>query len=156
LQFGTKTLFALLGQATLFVAQTLHDLAQTAELHRRSRRPGRRLLLLGGLLLVVDHLELALASPAGSEDARNLARGVELTRDQVRNSPDIDADKPVTRQKETTYFDYYGYPRYWTGPYVWGLHPTTLPPPVAPNSAVMDQATQATLDRRARERDRED
>ena len=39
--------------------------------------------LLSGLLLVVDHLELALASPAESEDAQNLARGVELTRDQL-------------------------------------------------------------------------
>ncbi len=39
--------------------------------------------LLSGMLLVVDHLELALSSPAESDDARALARGVELTRDQV-------------------------------------------------------------------------
>jgi len=39
--------------------------------------------LLSGLLLVVDHLELALKSPAGSEDAQALARGVGLTLDQL-------------------------------------------------------------------------
>ena len=35
---------------------------------------------------------------------------VELTRRQVKDSPDIDTDKPVTRQHETTLFDYFGYP----------------------------------------------
>jgi molecular chaperone GrpE len=39
--------------------------------------------LLGGMCLVVDHLELALRSPATGEEARALARGVELTLSQL-------------------------------------------------------------------------
>lgn len=38
---------------------------------------------------------------------------VELTRDQVRNSPTIDADKPVSRQHEVDLFEYYGWSPYW-------------------------------------------
>lgn len=45
---------------------------------------------------------------------------VSLTREQVKNGPDIDTDKPVSRQHETQYFDYYGYPYYWIGPSMWG------------------------------------
>jgi uncharacterized protein YrrD len=48
---------------------------------------------------------------------------VALTREQVRNSPGIDSDKPVSRQYEAEYSDYYGYPYYWAGPLAWGsLH----------------------------------
>jgi hypothetical protein len=43
-----------------------------------------------------------------------------LTKEQIRNSPDIDTDKPVSRQHETQYFDYYGYPYYWGGRSMWG------------------------------------
>jgi sporulation protein YlmC with PRC-barrel domain len=38
-----------------------------------------------------------------------------LTREQVRNSPDIDTDLPVSRQHELDYYRYYGYPHYWGG-----------------------------------------
>lgn len=48
---------------------------------------------------------------------------VRLTREQVKNSPDIDTDKPVSRQHERAYFDYYGYPYYWAGPLRWGAMP---------------------------------
>lgn len=53
-----------------------------------------------------------------------------LTKEQIRNSPGIDSDKPVSRQHETEYFNYYGYPYYWGGPGLWGAtaypvgHPT--------------------------------
>lgn len=48
---------------------------------------------------------------------------VELSREQVRKSPDIDTDKPVSRQNETSIYDYYGYPYYWSGPFLWGPVP---------------------------------
>lgn len=38
---------------------------------------------------------------------------VSLTRTQVENSPDVDTQKPVSRQHEAEYFGYYGYPYYW-------------------------------------------
>ncbi|HWK51342.1 MAG TPA: PRC-barrel domain-containing protein, partial [Steroidobacter sp.] len=35
---------------------------------------------------------------------------VALTREQVRNSPGVDSEQPVSRQYEAEYSDYYGYP----------------------------------------------
>jgi uncharacterized protein YrrD len=45
---------------------------------------------------------------------------VSLTKSQVENSPSTEVDKPVERQYEEEYSQYYGYPYYWTGPYRWG------------------------------------
>ena len=36
-----------------------------------------------------------------------------LTRERVKDSPNIDLDKPVSRQYEREYFRYYGWPYYW-------------------------------------------
>ncbi len=44
---------------------------------------------------------------------------VKLNLEQVKASPPIDTDKPVSRQHEEQYFDYYGYPYYWTDPSLW-------------------------------------
>jgi uncharacterized protein YrrD len=43
-----------------------------------------------------------------------------LTREQVRNSPSIDTDKPVSRQHEAEFYRYYGYPYYWGSSGFWG------------------------------------
>ena len=53
---------------------------------------------------------------------------VSLTRAQVVQSPDIDTDKPVSRQQEMGYFGYYGYGAYWGGGGLWGagLYPDVL------------------------------
>jgi hypothetical protein len=40
---------------------------------------------------------------------------VNLTRDQVEQSPPAETDKPVSRQWETDYHDYYLWPYYWGG-----------------------------------------
>lgn len=45
---------------------------------------------------------------------------VSLTREQVKSSPDIDTDRPVSRQQEMTFLAYYGFPLYWGGPLLWG------------------------------------
>jgi len=45
---------------------------------------------------------------------------VSITKEQVRNSPDVDTDKPVTRQHELDYSGYYSYPYYWGGGGYWG------------------------------------
>ena len=46
-----------------------------------------------------------------------------LTVDKVRNSPSVDVDKPVSRQHERDYHQYYGYPPYWLygGPLAMGI-----------------------------------
>jgi uncharacterized protein YrrD len=46
---------------------------------------------------------------------------VALTVDRVRNSPDIDTQKPVSRQHEADYSSYYGYPYYWGDAGLWGM-----------------------------------
>ena len=53
---------------------------------------------------------------------------VSLTREQVEKAPNIDTKRPVSRQHEAEYFDYYGYPYYWDGPNLWGpsYYPTGL------------------------------
>ena len=55
-----------------------------------------------------------LVSPiaAGKPDWTAKLLPVSLTREQVKNAPDIDTDSPVTRQHETDYLDYYSYPSY--------------------------------------------
>lgn len=36
-----------------------------------------------------------------------------LTKEQVRNSPDVDSKKPVSRQQEMAMREYFGWPAYW-------------------------------------------
>ncbi|TAM47847.1 MAG: PRC-barrel domain containing protein [Acidobacteria bacterium] len=50
-----------------------------------------------------------------------------LTKDQVEKSPDIDTQKPVSRQHEIAYYGYYGYTPYWAGSYLWGAFPYPYP-----------------------------
>jgi hypothetical protein len=53
-------------------------------------------------------------------DPENKRIVVNLTRSQVENSPDIDTDRPVSRQKEIEYHQYYAWPYYWGGAGLWG------------------------------------
>lgn len=61
-------------------------------------------------------------------EARTL--GVSITKEQVRDSPDFDSDKPVSRQNEAQYLSYYGYPTYWGSGGLWGagLYPYAMVP----------------------------
>lgn len=45
---------------------------------------------------------------------------VDLTAEQVKNSPSIDEHKPISREYEELLFKYFGYGYYWMGPGVWG------------------------------------
>jgi len=45
---------------------------------------------------------------------------VELTKQQIENSPSLDSHKPISCQFEDDYYGYYGWPTYWTGDSVWG------------------------------------
>lgn len=61
-------------------------------------------------------------------DWKAAAMDVSLTRDRIRNSPDADFHRPISRQYERGYFDYYGYAPYWIGPGYWGpgVYPAAL------------------------------
>jgi PRC-barrel domain len=68
---------------------------------------GRKVLLPTSVLGHLDH--------AGQKFA------VRLTMQQVKDSPQIDTDRPVSRQMETSVYDYYGWSPYWgTGFYMGG------------------------------------
>jgi uncharacterized protein YrrD len=56
----------------------------------------------------------------GNPNWRDRQLPVFITREQVRNGPSIDTDKPVSRQHEQDYLGYYGYPYYWGGIGIWG------------------------------------
>lgn len=58
----------------------------------------------------------ALMQPMGSDKHVHVA----LTRQQVMNSPNVDAHQPVSRQHEREMMSYYQYPEYWDGTDLWG------------------------------------
>lgn len=62
---------------------------------------GRKVLLPPSVLGHID--------PNGNEFA------VSLTMQQVKDSPDIDTERPVSRQIETNIYDFYGWRPYWGG-----------------------------------------
>jgi hypothetical protein len=53
---------------------------------------------------------------------------VSITQKQVEASPDIDIDRPVSRQQEAGYLGYFGYGAYWGGGGLWGagMYPDIL------------------------------
>ncbi len=71
--------------------------------------------LIGRQVLISPYAMVAV-----NEKQQNIA--IDLTQKQIEDSPSLDSDKPVSRQFEETYYGYYGYPMYWSGPYLWGTN----------------------------------
>lgn len=73
---------------------------------------------------------MVLISPQvlGKPDEAAKSVAVKLTRDQVRNSPSPESNRPVSRQFEEAYYRHFGWPYYWAGPYLWGPSPFPIPP----------------------------
>jgi hypothetical protein len=67
---------------------------------------------------------LVLISPIsiGKPDWAKLVLPVSITREQVRNSPDVSTDQPVSRQDEIRHARHFGYPNYWEGNGFWGAY----------------------------------
>ncbi len=78
---------------------------------------------------------------------------VELTLEKIKNAPNIDTQRPVSRQQETAYFNYYGYAPYWGGYMpmmgvgIMGTAPyaamPTVPPPGSPEALARQQQREA-------------
>ena len=85
---------------------------------------------------------------------------VSITKEQVKNSPNFDTDKPVSRQHEEQYSGYYGYPVYWGGLGLWGegLYPASMVPGFSGYGVdhVQRERELATFRRRERDRHRND
>ncbi|NVN90087.1 MAG: PRC-barrel domain-containing protein [Desulfuromonadales bacterium] len=58
-----------------------------------------------------------------SENKKTNRIVVNLTKEQIENSPSLNSDMPVSRQFEEVYNGYYEWPTYWGGPYMWGSCP---------------------------------
>ena len=67
--------------------------------------------------------ERVLISPLGVAEFNwgNNSVDLHLTKKQIEESPDVDADEPVFRQMEKRYFDYYRWPYYWSDVGIWGV-----------------------------------
>ncbi len=72
-----------------------------------------------------------LISPYSVKPNAEATRSVEvaLTREQVKNSPDIDTHQPVSRQHEQEFLSYYAYPEYWDGGALWAMGSLPVLPP---------------------------
>jgi sporulation protein YlmC with PRC-barrel domain len=77
--------------------------------------PGRKVLLVPEVILSQQHGESAIP--------------VKLTKDQVKSSPDIDTQQPISRQAEQLLHSHYGWIPYWETPVV------PAPPPPPPQAA---------------------
>jgi hypothetical protein len=64
--------------------------------------PGRKVLIPPESLAKPDWLRKRLS--------------VELSQQQIKESPPLETDQPVSRQYESRWTEYYGLPRYWLGP----------------------------------------
>jgi len=71
-------------------------------------RPDRRVLISPYAVVDVDEKKKIMAT--------------DLTKKQIKDSPSWNTKQPVSRQVEETYFEYYGWPVYWNGPYPWGYY----------------------------------
>ena len=60
------------------------------------------------------HKVLLPLSALGKPDAKRRQFSVQLTRQQVKDSPDADTDLPISRHIEANVFNYYGANPYWT------------------------------------------
>jgi hypothetical protein len=68
---------------------------------------------------------LILPRSLGGIDEFHRTIPVDLTRQQVEDSPDVDTDQPITRAEEIKYHRYFGFPVYWGG--IGGELPSPIP-----------------------------
>jgi hypothetical protein len=78
--------------------------------------------LTGRMVLLSPHV-------LGKPDEAHKIMPVGITQDQVRHSPPVEADRPISRVYEEEYYRYFGWPQYWAGPYLWGPSPLPAMPP---------------------------
>lgn len=69
---------------------------------------------------LANHKVLISPMALGHLDWEQRTLNVNLTREQLQKSPEVDQGQPVSRQWEKAYFDYYAWPYYWNGVGSWG------------------------------------
>jgi len=99
----------------------------------------------------------ALISPISFREADWPSRRfhLALTKAEVENSPEVDHDQPVSRQRERELHDYWGYSLYWGYPGLWGTagYPAALAMPATPPPATSPPAQREMLNRERENQD---
>jgi hypothetical protein len=71
-----------------------------------------------------------LVSPIslGSPDWQSGRFPVRLTKEQIKEAPELDEHAPATREYEIWFYKHYGWPYYWSGSGLWasGVHPRDI------------------------------
>ncbi len=83
---------------------------------------------------LVERQVLITPHAFGHFDTEREVLHVNLTKEQVTNSPSLHSPRPVSRQYEEEYYGYYGWPAYWQGGSVWG----TSDLPVVPSPEAVE------------------
>jgi uncharacterized protein YrrD len=108
----------------------------------------RYLIVRTGNWLFGRHVLLSPVFVRGFSDAEGSVQ-IDLTRAQIEHGPDIDTEKPVSRQMEAVYGTYYDYPPYWAyghGGALWGWGPL-------PTSRIEPRVREEMIAREMRERE---
>lgn len=64
---------------------------------------------------------LIAQSEIGTPNWKQRTIPVDLTKEQVKDSPDIDLTRPIGREQEASLYSYYGWPTYWGAPATLGM-----------------------------------
>lgn len=120
----------LMGAARINLLQTAHKLQRYSLLAVDGEIGGVENLYFDDTTWAVRYLAVSVGGwPAGKHvlispvaigevDEEQGTINIELTRNQIVNSPPISADRPITRQYEKGYYQYYDWTPYWkSGPF---------------------------------------
>jgi hypothetical protein len=99
-----------------------------------------------------------LLPPSALSHINHIGRqlSVQLTKQQVKNSPGVDTDEPVSRRMETNLYDYFGWSPYWSAGFYmggYGYDGGVLPPAglgFTPRAGQTEDALPADGDRHLR------
>lgn len=127
------------------------DIGQVNDLYFDDERWGVRYLVVDAKKLEPRRMVLISPMSVADVDWTSSVIALSVTTNQVRNSPDIDTDKPVSRQREAEYLHYYQYPYYWGGAGLWGagISPAAIAPMAVnlpPESAAAEHTGERSAD----------
>jgi sporulation protein YlmC with PRC-barrel domain len=76
---------------------------------------------------VLDRHRVLITPPSvQAVDTRLSVIRVGASKEAVRHAPDVDTDKPVSRQQEELLYGHYGFRPYWGGTGLWGMGPAPV------------------------------
>ncbi|NYT57721.1 PRC-barrel domain-containing protein [Alcaligenaceae bacterium] len=141
-----RTVNSLKGYA---IQATDDELGKVKEVYFDDERWGVRYLVVEtGTWLSSRIVLISPYSITGVDDLAELVQ-VSLTREQVKNSPDIDTHQPVSRLLEGEYSSYYGFGSYWAGPYLWGTSAYPVPLGASADPSAMNEPPEVVAARAA-------